>query len=156
MSSTLRLATSALRPSTARSARAARSVVRQCTKVCSQAHSTASVPPNNSYTSIPTTTTWNTNVVKELDEVLAGRLEALDPKYVDLQKGRPGTRSSPIPVPSEVAERVVGCACGGEETAVQWILVKHGHVNECGSCGNCFELVLQQNDDVTMTSLAST
>jgi len=90
--------------------------------------------------------------MQELDEILAGRLEPLKSRYVDLQKGRPGTRLSPIPVPSDVGERLVGCACGDND-AVEWVVAKQGHVSECGNCGNCFQLVLKsQNDDVTMTS----
>jgi len=146
MSSSLRLAASSLRPS-------ARSLTRTATKV--RPHSTTRIPEHNS-PSLATTTasSWARTVketMAELNEVLSGRLEPLD-SSLDLQKGGPGTKSSPTPVPSVSEERVVGCACGDDHSDVQWILLKHGQVEECGNCGNHFELVLQQEDVKSVTS----
>jgi len=156
MSSSLRIATSALRPS-------ARSLSR-CASVGSAVrhHSTTRVPEhnnnnnnNNSFTA--TTASWARTVretMAELNEVLSGRLEPLD-SSLDLQKGGPGTKSSPTPVPSVSEERVVGCACGDDHSGVQWILLKHGKVEECGNCGNFFELVLQDDAECGSSTTSS-
>jgi len=90
----------------------------------------------------------------ELNELLTGRIESLNSSF-DLQEGGPGTKSSPIPVPSVSEERVVGCACG-DANNVQWIVLRHGHVEECGSCGNHFELLLKDDvEDMTSSTMTS-
>merc|ERR1712168_421123 len=51
-----------------------------------------------------------------------------------------GTLSDPIIVDSVNEERLVGCVCDPDSSAVTWIKLKQGTTSSCRSCGNCFTL----------------
>ena len=80
----------------------------------------------------------------KLDKLLVGALESSHPAYDFHEDVSGGSMEVPTIVPSIFEERLVGCACGGNEDHVRWLILREGRVEVCGHCGNCYRLAVDK------------
>merc|ERR1712018_2618 len=75
----------------------------------------------------------------ELEAIHAGHA---DPWCHDLEPTfERGTKDNPIIVKTQLEERIVGCVCDPDSSAISWISLKLGDpVTRCHTCGNAFKL----------------
>jgi len=74
---------------------------------------------------------------REFEAMVAGNM---DPFNLNVKKGPAGTKESPTVVPSSFDQRIVGCICEEDATAINWMILKKGPAQRC-ECGNFFQLV---------------
>ncbi|XP_055518398.1 cytochrome c oxidase subunit 5B, mitochondrial-like [Leucoraja erinacea] len=87
---------------------------------------------------IPTDEEQATGLEKIIMEAMkAGK----DPYNVLKPKEYAGTKSDPHIVPSITTQRIVGCVCEEDNTAVIWFWLHEGDAQRCPSCGAHYKLV---------------
>ncbi|XP_077310376.1 cytochrome c oxidase subunit 5B, mitochondrial [Lithobates pipiens] len=74
-------------------------------------------------------------------KVLEAMKRGEDPYDILPKVGRPGTKENPHIVPSVNKQRIVGCICEEDNTAVNWFWIHAGEVNRCPECGSHYKLV---------------
>ncbi|KAM3927163.1 cytochrome c oxidase subunit 5B, mitochondrial [Leptodactylus fuscus] len=74
-------------------------------------------------------------------EILTALKRGEDPYNMLKPKHYKGTKEDPHIVPSVNDQRIVGCICEEENTAVVWFWLHKGDAQRCPSCGAHYKLV---------------
>ncbi|XP_073452540.1 cytochrome c oxidase subunit 5B, mitochondrial [Aquarana catesbeiana] len=64
-----------------------------------------------------------------------------DPYNILPKESAPGTKENPHVVPSVNKQRIVGCICEEDNSAIIWFWIHEGEVNRCPQCGSHYKLV---------------
>ncbi|XP_018429016.1 PREDICTED: cytochrome c oxidase subunit 5B, mitochondrial [Nanorana parkeri] len=64
-----------------------------------------------------------------------------DPYNILPKSGPAGTKENPHLVPSINKQRIVGCVCEEDNSAVIWFWIHEGEVNRCPECGSHYKLM---------------
>ncbi|XP_075063435.1 cytochrome c oxidase subunit 5B, mitochondrial [Mixophyes fleayi] len=78
-------------------------------------------------------------------EILTALKHGDDPYNMLKPKPYKGTKEDPHIVPSVNDQRIVGCICEEENTAVIWFWLHKGEAQRCPSCGSFYKLVAQKH-----------
>ncbi|CAI9618169.1 unnamed protein product [Staurois parvus] len=91
-----------------------------------------------SYGGIPTDEEQATGLERK---ILLAMKKGQDPYSTQSNSGPPGTKEHPIIVPSINKQRLVGCICEEDNSAVIYFWIHEGEVNRCPECGSHYKLV---------------
>ncbi|XP_072280190.1 cytochrome c oxidase subunit 5B, mitochondrial [Pyxicephalus adspersus] len=87
---------------------------------------------------IPTNEEQATGLERKIMQALK---KGEDPYSILPKTGAPGTKENPHIVPSINRQRLVGCVCEEDNSAVIWFWIHDGEVNRCPQCGSHYKLV---------------
>ncbi|KAM9327068.1 cytochrome c oxidase subunit 5B, mitochondrial-like [Gastrophryne carolinensis] len=91
-----------------------------------------------SYEGIPSDEEQATGLERK---VLQALKKGEDPYNILAKTARPGTKENPHIVPSVNKQRIVGCICEEDNSAIIWFWIHDGQVNRCPQCGSHYKLV---------------
>ncbi|XP_073509800.1 cytochrome c oxidase subunit 5B, mitochondrial [Phyllobates terribilis] len=78
-------------------------------------------------------------------EIMTALKHGDDPYNVLKPKHYKGTKEDPNIVPSVHNQRLVGCICEEDNTAVIWFWLHKGEAQRCPSCGSHYKLVAREH-----------
>ncbi|CAJ0938526.1 unnamed protein product [Ranitomeya imitator] len=78
-------------------------------------------------------------------EIMTALKHGEDPYNVMKPKHYKGTKEDPHIVPSLQNQRIVGCICEEDNTAVIWFWLHKGEAQRCPSCGAHYKLVPREH-----------
>ncbi|XP_072005051.1 cytochrome c oxidase subunit 5B, mitochondrial [Engystomops pustulosus] len=78
-------------------------------------------------------------------EIMTALKRGEDPYNMLKPKNYKGTKEDPHIVPSVNNQRIVGCICEEENTAVVWFWLHKGEAQRCPNCGAHYKLVPQHH-----------
>ncbi|XP_033986665.1 cytochrome c oxidase subunit 5B, mitochondrial [Trematomus bernacchii] len=76
--------------------------------------------------------------------IMKAMKEGSDPYSMLKPKAYAGSKADPHIVPSITSQRIVGCVCEEDNTAVVWFWLHEGEAQRCPSCGSHYQLVAHE------------
>ncbi|KAK5851502.1 hypothetical protein PBY51_023049 [Eleginops maclovinus] len=73
--------------------------------------------------------------------IMTALKDGKDPYSMLKPKEYAGSKEDPHVVPSITSQRIVGCVCEEDNTAVVWFWLHEGEAQRCPSCGSHYKMV---------------